>query len=39
MKSEINPKFEFSNVQNSGLEHLDFGHSNLLRISIFEFRI
>jgi len=39
-KSETNSKFEFPKVQNAtSLKHLNFGNSDLFRISIFEFRI
>ncbi len=39
-KSETNSKFEFSKAQNAiSLKHLNFGNSDLFRISIFGFRI
>jgi len=41
-KSETNSKLEFSKAQNAkfaGFGHLNFGNSDLFRISIFGFRI
>jgi hypothetical protein len=38
LKHETNLKLEFPNVKN-GFVHLNFGHSNLFRISNFDIRI